>query len=409
MRPNADDAAGGGKVTGSNNLLIAFLDETGMSRAGPAARVYELALDDGRDARYDHASVGRWIKGQRPRTWAIAMVCAALEERVGRPLTAEDVGMGDAAMTDPTDVALDTFIDRAPAAWRADNPDQEADADAVTGLPAVAPVWQWENPPDDLDVSHAGKARVDSDDLDILRRARGHYEEMYRQSGGLVAHPRVLRFLNTYAAPAIRGSYNDETGRELLRAVGGLVAVAGICAYDSDRQGTAQQYFHQALRMAKASGDRGFGGYVIALLTNQALFLGEYHQAVAFAQAGLRTAGPHLSAALASDLYAMQASAHLRMHDRTGTHDAMRLAETRAAAIRRSEEPPETSYVQPGLVEAQCAEALLRLNDPRRQPRTPRNHCASTRTRAAGCTASAPSPGSRSRAETSTARPPPPA
>lgn len=242
----------------------------------------------------------------------------------------------------------------------------DGQADAVTtGMSAVAPVWQWENPPDDLDVSHRGPAHVDDDDLGVLRVARTHYEAMYRQSGGLTAHPRVVRFLNDYAAPAIRGSYNDATGRELLRAVGGLVAVAGICAYDSDRQGTAQAYFHQALRMAKASGDRAFGGYVVALLVNQALFLREYRQATAFAQAGIRTAGPHLSSALAADLYAMQAKAYARMRDQAGAHRAMRMAEQGAAAIRRSEEPPETAYVQPGLVEAQCAEALLSLNDAR--------------------------------------------
>ncbi len=52
------------------------------------------------------------------------------------------------------------------------------------------------------------------------------------------------------------------------------MAVAGICAYDTDAHGLAQRYFHQALRLAKASGDRGLGAYVIALLVNQSLFAG---------------------------------------------------------------------------------------------------------------------------------------
>ena len=37
--------------------------------------------------------------------------------------------------------------------------------------------------------------------------------------------------------------------------MGGLTALAGICAYDADLQGVAQRYFFHALRMAKAYAD----------------------------------------------------------------------------------------------------------------------------------------------------------
>lgn len=348
-----------------NSLLGAVMDEAGMSRRSLAMRVNELADMQGRKAQYDHTAVGRWLRGQRPREWAVELLCQVLAARLRRPVCPEDVGLSRAGEADPTAVPLSAYVERAPAMWKVDRhrPDEDRDPDALRGLSAVAPVWQWENPPHDHDVSHRGHVRVDDGDLEVLRGARTHYEGMYRRVGGPATHHRVVAFLNNYAAPAIRGSYSDETGRELLRAVGGVVAIAGICAYDSDRQRAAQQYFHQALRMAKAGGDRAFGGYVIALLVNQALHLREYRQAMAFVQAGIRTAGPHLSPALAADLFAMQANAHARMHDKAGSHDAMREAEAHAAAIRRTEEPPETGYVQPGLVEAQCAEALLRLDD----------------------------------------------
>jgi hypothetical protein len=186
---------------------------------------------------------------------------------------------------------------------------------------------------------------------------------MYRASGGVATRARVVGFLTGHTAPLLRGSYSDGTGRELYRACGGLVAVAGICAYDSDAQGLAQRYFHHALRLAKASGDRAFGGYVVALLVNQAVYLKDYRQAVAFAEAGLRTAGGHISPGLVTDLNAMQAKAFARMGDTAAAHTAMGRAEAAAARIRADEEPPETGYVQPGLVEAQLAEALISLED----------------------------------------------
>lgn len=349
-----------------NTLLDALLDEAGISQSGLAARINRASPQGAKPMRYDHTSVARWVKGQRPRGRVPDIICGILSERVGRTLTLDDIGMGrPGAATGPA-APLDGFIERSTALWRGDQqqrPDLHK-APVITGLRAVGPVWEWENPPEDQDVSRpVGTRRVGLSDVNGLRTARTHYEQMYRKAGGVATKDRVVRFLATEAAPLLRGSYTDATGRELHRAIGGLVAVAGICSYDSDTHGLAQRYFHQALRLAKASGDRGFGGYVIALLVNQCLFMREHRQAIAFAEAGLRTAGAHMSHALATDLYAMQAKAYARMGDQSGAHRCTTLAETAAGQIRRDEEPAETGYVQPGLVEAQLAEAFMSLGD----------------------------------------------
>ncbi|MFE7122195.1 transcriptional regulator, partial [Streptomyces sp. NPDC057654] len=118
-----------------------------------------------------------------------------------------------------------------------------------------------------------------------------------------------------------------------------------------------------ALRLAKASGDRGLGAYVVALLVNQALFLREYRQGVAFAESALRAVGAHITPALAADLYAMQAKAYARLGDGAGALACIRRAEAAAERIRPGQEPVETGYVQPGLVNVQVAEALLSLGD----------------------------------------------
>ncbi|HEV2376688.1 MAG TPA: hypothetical protein VGS19_31505 [Streptosporangiaceae bacterium] len=148
-----------------------------------------------------------------------------------------------------------------------------------------------------------------------------------------------------------------------MRATGGLAAVAGICLYDADRQAAAQRYFFDGLRLAKASGDRGFGGYIVALLANQSMSLGRYRQVVQYAETAMRGAGSCLSPALVSDLCTLQAKAYARMGDRVRCHEQMRRAERMAGCIRPSEEPPETGYVQRGLVELQHAEALRQLGD----------------------------------------------
>ncbi|MFE3097325.1 transcriptional regulator [Streptomyces sp. NPDC059248] len=349
-----------------NTLLDALLDEAGISHAGLAARVNQAGRARGLTLRYEHTAVARWLKGQRPRGQVPDLICEVLAERLRRALTLGDIGLGvDGTQTAPPGTPISGFVDRATALWRSDEQQRRhvIDAPAVTGTPAVIPVWEWENPPEDADVSRAGRTLVSMADVAMLRAARAHYELMYRRAGGVATRARIVGFLNAETAPLLRGSYGDALGRQLHRATGGLVAVAGICAYDSDVHGLAQRYFHQALRLAKASGDRGLGAYVIALLVNQSLFLSEHRQAVAFAEAALRTAGGQITPALSADLYAMQAKAYAHLGDDASALRCIRRAETEAERIHLGDEPDETGYVQPGLVNVQAAEALLSLGD----------------------------------------------
>ncbi|MCB5170280.1 transcriptional regulator [Streptomyces bambusae] len=349
-----------------NTLLDALLAEAGMSHAGLAAHVNQAGRSRGLALRYEHTAVHRWLKGQRPRGQVPDLICEVLARRLGRSLGLDDIGLGvPGRPAESRGCPLGGYVDRATALWRADDQGRARllTARAVTGTPAVIPVWEWENPPEDADVSRAGPVRVGPEHIEVLRAARLHYELMYRRAGGLATRARIVRFLDGEAAPLLRGSYPDALGRRLHRAAGSLVAVAGICAYDSDAHGLAQQYFHQALRLAKASGDRGLGAYVIALIVNQSLHLREFRQAVAFAETALRAAGPGATPALAADLYAMQAKAFAQLGDAAAALGCIRQAEAAAERIRPGSEPEETGYVQPGLVNVQVAEALLGLGD----------------------------------------------
>ncbi|MFD3698771.1 transcriptional regulator [Streptomyces sp. NPDC058646] len=349
-----------------NVLLDALLAEAGMSHAGLAAYVNQAGRTRGLALRYEHTAVARWLRGQRPRGQVPDLICEVLGGRLRRPLGLDDIGLGMPDGPGSSHASpLSGFVDRAAALWRSDEQGrpQLLTAGAVTGTSAVIPVWEWENPPEDADVSREGPYRIGPEHIEVLRAARAHYELMYRRAGGVATRARIVRFLGSETAPMLRGSYPDALGRRLHRATGSLVAVAGICAYDSDAHGLAQRYFHQALRLAKASGDRGLGAYVIALLVNQSLHLREYRQAVAFAEAALRAAGRHTTPALAADLYAMQAKAYAQLGDSGAALGCIRSAEAAADRIRPGTEPDETGYVQPGLVNVQVAQALLSMGE----------------------------------------------
>jgi tetratricopeptide (TPR) repeat protein len=346
-----------------NILLDALLAEAGLSHSGLAARVNAAGRSRGLVLGYDRTAVTRWISGQRPRGRVPDLICEVLGSAVRRPLTLGDIGMRTPGTVPPAGTPLSGFVDTATALWRSDLKRRPGvrKAAPLTGTDAVIPVWEWENPPEDTDVSRRGRDQVGMADVAMLRAARAHFEGLYRSAGGVATRERIIRFLNAEAAPLLRGHYGDAVGRHLHRAVGGLVGIAGICAYDADAYGLAQRYFHQALRLAKASGDRRLGACVVGMLVYQSLWLGDFRAAVAFAEAALRTAGSHVTPALAADLYAMQAKAYGHLGDPAGVMRCARLAEAAEGRIRAEEEPAETGYVQPGLVDVQLAEAFLSL------------------------------------------------
>ncbi len=349
-----------------NVLLDALIDEARFSHAGFAARVNERGKQYGIDLHYDHASVARWLRDHSlPRSRVPEIICEILSARVGRAITLAGAGLDRADIAPQTDISLPQAIDRAAAFWRSDARKMKSaeGKPVVSGPAAIAPVFEWENPPDDLDVSNRGRRAVTPADVAMVSEARARYEQMYRRVGGVPVLPRVIGFLDEYVAPLLRDSYDDATGRHLMRAAGGIVAIGGICLYDTDRQAAAQRYFFDALRLAKASGDRGFGGYIVALLANQSMCLGRHRQVVQYAETAMRAARRHLSPALVIDLCTLQARAYARMGDRVQCHEQMRHAEHMAQRVTLSEEPPETGYVQPGLAEVQCAEALRQLGD----------------------------------------------
>lgn len=344
-----------------NLLLDALIEAAGLSHAGLAARIN--AAD--RHFRYDHASVARWIRdGAIPRTPVPDLICEIVGRRLGRSLLPVDIGMAR-GRSSAFGTTLDQVVEQAKALWRADHRDHTviAQRQPIVGPAAVAPLFEWENPPPDIRISHNGPRLVGQCDITNILVLRTHYEQMYRRVGGVPVRSRLAMHLTTTVTAMLDGRYDDRTGRLLFRAVGGLVAFAGVCAYDADRQGMAQRYFFHALRMAKASGDRAFGGYVVALLTNQAIYLGDFRLAIQYAETALRAGRGVLSPALRSDLHAMQAKAYAGLGELMDCIAQMRNAEKAAGLIKMTEEPAETNYVHPGLMELKNAEALLHVGE----------------------------------------------
>ena len=91
-----------------NRQLAALIAEAGFSNAGLARRVDQLGLEHGLDLRYDKTSVTRWLRGQQPRGTTPALIAEVFTRRLGRRLTAQDLGLDACA---PVYAGLEFAVD----------------------------------------------------------------------------------------------------------------------------------------------------------------------------------------------------------------------------------------------------------------------------------------------------------
>jgi hypothetical protein len=117
--------------------------------------------------------------------------------------------------------------------------------------------------------------------------------------------------------------------------------------FDFGRDGLAQRYFIQALRLAQASGNRALGAHILADMSYQALYLGDARQARELAGAGLTTALDCGSPLTAARCAALQGRAHALPGDRRPCAEAFALAERMLDRAMPADEPTWIQFFTP--------------------------------------------------------------
>ncbi|WP_232246764.1 regulator [Kitasatospora mediocidica] len=146
----ADEIAAGGRTPverAQNPALAALIEEAGFSHAGLARRVDQLGLEHGLDLRYDKTSVTRWLRGQQPRGATPALIAEVFTRRLGRRLSAQDIGLDACA---PVYAGLEfaqtpqEAVDIVASMWRKDTgPQSELRRIAFTPAGLVVPSRDW--------------------------------------------------------------------------------------------------------------------------------------------------------------------------------------------------------------------------------------------------------------------------
>ncbi|MFF5482293.1 regulator [Streptomyces sp. NPDC012935] len=322
-----------------NRQLAALIAEAGFSNAGLARRVDQLGLEHGLDLRYDKTSVTRWLRGQQPRGTTPALIAEVFTRRLGRRLSAQDLGLDACA---PVYAGLEfaatpeEAVDIVSGLWRKDS-GSHAELRKIAFTPAglVVPSRDWLIGRADEKVARGeaiaripvqgrpaavprqrGQAergpgqKVTGGDIAALRSVGELFRSLDDMYGGGHARQALVRYLEHECEPMLRGTYGEQTGRRLFAAAADLTRLAGWTSYDIAAHGLAQRYFVQSLRLAQAAGDRAFGSYVLVTMSRQAVYLGHGREAVQLArvaQQGVGTSAPPVVQAL---LHACEARGH---------------------------------------------------------------------------------------------------
>ncbi|MET9558641.1 regulator [Streptomyces sp. NPDC006645] len=160
-----------------NRQLAALIAEAGFSNAGLARRVDQLGLEHGLDLRYDKTSVTRWLRGQQPRGTTPALIAEVFTRRLGRRLSAQDLGLDACA---PVYAGLEfastpeEAVDIVGGLWRKDS-GSHAELRKIAFTPAglVVPSRDWLIGRADERVGHDGSSAASAPAPPGASRAAG--------------------------------------------------------------------------------------------------------------------------------------------------------------------------------------------------------------------------------------------
>jgi len=354
-----------------NARLAQAMRRAGCSNTSLAARVQRVAQEHGAILRCTHVDVGRWLKGVVPRPATARFIALALSSKAGVSFSLDDIGMAGVATADTLDDALDYPADGPTAGQRLYGLTRRELAEDVLALGAGIVPAAWPQTmlgwllsrPEPLPARAGGRLQAGDSDVQAIRTTVQLFMQMDFQFGGGHARAALAQYFANDVCPLLDGRFADHVGRQLFSAASQVAELLGWTAYDIGRH--AQRYFIQGLRLAQAADDRMMGGRLLASMSHQANYLGNFDQAVQLARAAQEGSRGAATATTMAMFLAMEARGHAGNSDDAACSRALREAEKFFQRRNVADDPEWISYFDAAELAGEEAHCFRDLRNPR--------------------------------------------
>lgn len=278
----------------ANHRLAARMREAGATNKGLAKRMRDASEeDDGEPIAPSHTSIAKYLSGQiaQPSDRSCQVMVKVLSEKLGRPLTLDDIGYARVApeSADSTLAYPETIGDSITALTQLTDYEL-SHTDRAAKLLVVPEAWssllvKAMYGDDRESVGPTEPVQLSAADVQEVHDATEMFSTFDHRYGGGQSKPLVAKYLQSAVLPLIpRVSQDNQLGRDYFQAVASLTLRAGWTAYDIGEHAVAQRFLYQAYRLARAARDKAFAGHVMACMSHQANFLGHFENAVHLAR-----------------------------------------------------------------------------------------------------------------------------
>ena len=352
-----------------NDRLQGLIQEAGFSHKGLAHRINNLGRARGIPGlSYDHSSVIRWLKGERPRDPAPKLAAEVFSLTLARPITETDLGFPKARDLPELGLrfapSLPDTIETVTTLWRSDVERRQFILSSTFASGAYASsAIRWLTAPATLGSAAASGRQVGQADVEAIREVTRTFLRLDNLFGGGRARPTVVRYLHDEVTPLLRsGNYFDPVGRDLFAAAAELTRLAGWMAYDLEQHGLAQRYLIQALRLAGQAEDHALGGEILAGMSHQAVYVGQPDDALDLARAAQSSAGKAGLPVLLAEALIMEAHAHAMNKEAVACATALNAAE-HAFDRSKNDGPAWLGYFDEAYMAAKFGHCFRELGD----------------------------------------------
>ncbi|MEY9938578.1 helix-turn-helix domain-containing protein [Streptacidiphilus sp. MAP5-3] len=220
--------------------------------------------------------------------------------------------------------------------------------------------WSSEPEPPPTPPSGNGRLWVTGQDLAVAWDTLAMFRQLDHVHGAGVFAEQLRVYADSELMALLdRPVAGPEVEADRARLAAGFLELAGYQAVDAGYPGWAQGYYQRALEYSAASGDRGYGSYLVAVnLGHLALHCDQPETALRWAEAAHQVAQSTASPATRAAITAVQARAHARMGEEQLATKLMLNAEALLDGVDAEEEPLWIRYFNHAYLADELAHCL---------------------------------------------------